>query len=260
VNRYSNLCGALVSSRWLFPTNESRLTNRAFAAAALALLLVAVPAAAGEAEWKQLHDQAAGHLQQGSLAQAELFGRAALKEAESSLGPDHRATEQSLSTLSLALRLQGKQEEALPLVQHLVAIRTKRYGADDPSTAIALHNNAEILIALDRFAEAGKLQNRALAVFEKKLGPNHPNTAAALHNLGAILLKQEKYKEAEKYLRRALAAKEKALKPGHLSIAHTLDNLASALDGQGRQIEAQKYKLRAERIRQRAQSPAKSGA
>jgi len=239
----------------------SVVSRHALAAAVAALLLfAAITAIGGEAEWKMLHDQAAAHLQRSSLPQAELFAREALKEAESSLGPDHRATEQSLSTLALALRLQGKQDEALPLAQRLVEVRSRHYGADDPSTGIALHNTAEILIAQGQVAEAAKLEGRALAIFQKKLGANHFYTAAALHNMGAILLKQEKYGEAEKYLRRALAAKEKALKPGHLSLAHTLDNLSAALDAQGRQIEAEQYKRRADSIRQRAQTPAKPGA
>lgn len=232
-----------------------RPTTHAFSAAAGFLLLLCVaagPAAAGEAEWKLLHDQAGRHLERGSLEQAELFAREALKEAESTLGPEHRATEHSLSTLSMALRLRGKPEEALPVAQRLVALRTRQYGADDATTAIALHNQAEILITQNRLAEAGKLQGNALAVFEKTYGAKHANTGAALHNMGAILLKQEKYRDAEKYLRRALAVKEQALKPGHLSIAHTLDNLSAALDAQGRQNEAEKYKRRADAIRRKA--------
>ena len=218
----------------------------------LACCLLAAPAIAGEAEWKLLHDQAAANLRRGDFEQAALFARQALKEAETSLGPDHRAIEGSLSTLSLALRLGGKPDEALPVAQRLVVVRTKHYGPEDPATAIALHNNAEILIAQNRFVEAEQLQMRALAVFEKKMGAQHVNTATGLHNMGAIMLKQEKYGEAEKYLRRALAAKEQALTPGHLSIAHTLDNLAAVLDAQGRQIEAEKYRRRAEGIRRKA--------
>ena len=220
----------------------------------LALVLDTAAAIAGEPEWKRLHDQAAAHLQRGDFEQAGRFAREALKEADATLGPDHRATEASLSTLSLALRLAGKPDEALPVAQRLVAVRVKQYGANDPATAIALHNNAEILIAQNRFAEAGQLQSKALVVFEQKLGAKHVHTATGLHNMGAILLRQEKYGEAEKYLRRALDAKQQALKPGHLSIAHTLDNLASALDAQGRGIEADKYRRRAENIRRKAQT------
>jgi len=64
--------------------HDPRTTTHALAAAALALLLAACPAAAGDAEWKMLHDQATAHLQRNSLQQAELFAREALREAESS--------------------------------------------------------------------------------------------------------------------------------------------------------------------------------
>ena len=222
--------------------------------AALALLLLAGAAFAGEPQWKLLQEQAEGHLQRGAFQQAEQFARSALKEAET-LPPSHRGAGQSLSTLSLALRLQGKHAEALPLAQRLVAIRTKQYGLDDTSTGIALHNNAEILIAMARYAEAAELQARALAAFEKKLGPVHQNSASAMHNMGAIQLKLGRYAEAEKYLRRALASKEKVLNPGNLSIAHTLESLAASLDGQGRQLEAEKFKRRAEAMRERAKQP-----
>jgi len=232
-------------------TGDPRSATRALAAAAILALCAAV-ANAGEAEWKRLQDQAAARLQRGDFEQAGRFAREALKEADTTLGADHRATEMSLSTLSLALRLAGKPDEALPVAQRLVTVRVKHYGPDDPATAIALHNTAEILIAQGRLAEAGQLQQRALAVFEIKLGANHVNTATGLHNMGAILLRQEQYVEAEKYLRRALAAKQQALKPGHLSIAHTLDNLAAALEAQGRGIEAEKYRRRAENIRRKA--------
>ena len=222
------------------------------------LFLAAGSAAGGEVEWKLLQDQAQAHLERGAYGQAEQFGRSAVKEAEA-LGPSHAGIEQSLSTLSLALRFQSRNAEALKLAQRLVEIRTRRYGPDEASTGIALYNTAAILMALDRYAEAEKIQASALAVFEKKLGPVHQNTASAMHNMGAIQLKQGKYKEAEKYLRRALAAKEKALSRGNLSIAHTLEALAAALDGQGRQLEAEKFKKRGEAMRQRAQAQ-KAGA
>ena len=233
-------------------THDSRLTTHAFAAAALLLLSTASAAAAGEAEWKLLHGEAAAHLQRGDLEQAELFGRKALNEAETLPAANHRAAEQSLATLYGVLRLRGKLDEALPLVQRLTAVRMKQYGPDDPATALALHGNAEIFLVQRKFSEAEMLQTQALAVFEKKLGAKHFQTATALHNMGAIRLAQNNYQEAENYLRRALAAKEQALKPGHLSIAHTLDSLSIALEGQGRQIEAQKYRRRAEGIRRKA--------
>ena len=222
------------------------------AVAAMFLVVASATAVAGEAEWRKLQQQAQISFQRGEMGQAERFAREALLEADSSLGAYHQATEQSLNILALSLRMQRRPDEALPFAQRLVAVRTRRYGSDNIETAIALHNDAEILIALGRLADAEEAQRAAVKIFQAKLGPNHYMTALGLHNLGAIRLKQKRYAEAEQYLRRALAAKEKALKPGNLSIVHTLDNLAVALESQGKHDEAEEYKRRADAIRQAA--------
>ena len=221
-------------------------------AISVTLLAASAAAAAGETEWRQLQDKAQASFQRGDFGESQRLAREALLEADASLGAYHRATEESLNLLSLALRMSKKPDEALPYAQRLVAVRTRRYGAQHPETAIALHNNAEILIALNQLAAAEEVQRAAVDIFAAKLGPDHFNTAAGVHNLGAIRIKQKRYPEAEQYLRQALAAKEKSLKPGHLSIAHTLDNLAVALEAQGKRDEAQKYKRRADAIRKAA--------
>ena len=215
-------------------------------------LVVTTAAMAGENEWRQLQDQAQEAFDRRDFARAERLVREALLEADASLGAYHRATEDSLDLLSLTLRVEKRPEEALPFAQRLVSVRTRRYGARDVHTAVALHNNAEILIALGRLDAAEESQEAAVEIFTVKLGPDHFNTAAGLHNLGAIRLKQKRYAEAESYLRRSLAAKEQASKPGNLSIASTLDNLAVALQAQGKQAEALKIKGRADAIRRAA--------
>lgn len=218
------------------------------------LFVAGAAAAAGETEWRQLQDKAQASFQSGDFVESQRLAREALLEADASLGAYHRATEESLNLLSIALRMSKQPEEALPYSQRLVAVRMRRYGAQHLETAIALHNNAEILIALDQLAAAEEVQGAAIDIFAAKLGPNHYNTAAGVHNLGAIRIKQKRYPEAEHYLRQALAVKERALKPGSLSIAHTLDNLAVALEAQGKRDEAQKYKRRADAIRKAAVS------
>jgi len=225
-----------------------------------AILLVATTAAAmaGEREWRQLHDQAQEAFDRREFAQSERLAREALLEADASLGAYHRATEETLDLLALALRVEKRPAEALPFAQRLVNVRTRRYGPRDVHTAVALHNNAEILIALGKLDAAEESQQAAVEIFTVKLGPDHFNTAAGLHNLGAIRLKQKRYAEAEIYLERALAAKEQSSKQPNLSVASTLDNLAVALAAQGKQVEAQKLKGRADAIRRatsRRQAP-----
>ena len=222
------------------------------ALATILLVVCSAAAGAGETEWRQLQQQAQASFERRNFGESEQLAREALLEADASLGAYHRATEDSLNLLSLSLRMQKKPGEALPFAQRLVAVRTRRYGPRNPETAIALHNNAEILIALDELAAAEEVQRAAVEICQAKLGPDHYMTALGLHNLGAIRLKQKRYAEAELYLRQALAAKEKALEPGNLSIAHTLDNLSIALQAQGKRDEALKFKKRADAMRQAA--------
>jgi len=219
------------------------------AIAVVCLLVACAAAVAGETEWQQLQQQAQAAFDRRDFARSERLAREALLEADASLGAYHHATEESLNLLSLALRMRKEPREALPFAQRLVAVRMRRYGARDAQTAIALHNTAEILIALGDLDAAERVQREAVEIFTVKLGPNHFNTAAGLHNLGAIRLKQKRYAEAELYLRQALTAKEHVLQPESLSIALTLDNLAVALESQGKHDEALKVKRRADAIR-----------
>ena len=222
--------------------------------AIMALLLIVTPAAAmaGETEWKRLQEQAQAAFDRRDFARSEHLAREALLEADASLGAYHRATEESLDLLSLVLRVEKRPAEALPFAQRLVNVRTRRYGPRDVHTAVALHNNAEILIALRRLDAAEESQRAAVEIFTVKLGPDHFNTAAGLHNMGAIRLNQKRYAEAEIYLAQALVAKERSSKPGNLSIASTLDNLAVALEAQGKREEALRIKGRADAIRRAA--------
>lgn len=221
-------------------------------AVAMSPFFASATAAGGETEWRELQEQAQISFQRGEFGEAERYARDALLEADSSLGAYHRATDESLNILSLALRMGEKPEEALPFAERLVAVRVRRYGKEHSETALALHNHAQVLILLNRLAAAEEVQRAAVEIFAARLGPNHANTAVGLHNLGAIRLKQRRYPEAEQYLRRALEAKQQALTPGHLSIAHTLDNLAVALESQGKHQEAQTYQRRANAIREAA--------
>ena len=199
-----------------------------------------------------LYEQSGAHLQRGDLAQAELFAREALREADASLGQS-RSTELSLLRAAHVLRLRGKSEEALPLAERAVKLSTRLHGAGSPNTGIALQGQAELQSSLKRYGAAEALHQKALAIFLKSYGEKHFVTAVSLHNVGAMLYAQDKNREAEKYLRRALAVKEQVLKPGNMSVAHTLDQLAIVLVAQGRDIEAARYKKRAEGIRARAQ-------
>ncbi|MCC7485058.1 MAG: tetratricopeptide repeat protein [Burkholderiales bacterium] len=219
--------------------------RRVLGALVAAFLAVPLTVRGGEAEWRMLYEQSDLHFQRGNLAQAELFAREALKEADASLGGSSRAAELSLARAVFMLRLAGKLDEALGLAVRGVRVSTKLHGPGDPQTAIALQNQAEVLFAQKKYGAAEQLHRRALAIFQTRPGEKSFQAATSLHNVGTMLLAQDKFLEAERFLRRALAVKERVLKPGHRSIAHTLNNLVLALEAQGKSAEAANYRARA---------------
>lgn len=215
------------------------------------ILLVAVPAWAGEQEWKSLNDQVMPHLLGGALKQAEQLARDAVAEADKTFGATHQNTATSLGHLALVLRFQKRFEESEKHYRRAYAIREKGLGPAHPSSALLLLNLADVVQAQKKYPEAEKMQRAVIAVFEKVHGEDS-KTATALNNLGANLQQQARYKEAEIFLRRALAMKEKTLGPMNQSVAHTLNNLAEVCEALGRKDEAAKYRARAVEIQKQA--------
>jgi tetratricopeptide (TPR) repeat protein len=78
------------------------------------------------------------------------------------------------------------------------------YGPDHPTVATALNNQAQLLQATNRLAEAEPLMRRALAIDEAAYGPGHPDVARDLNNLAVLLQDTNRLAEAEPLMRRGL--------------------------------------------------------
>ncbi len=124
------------------------------------------------------------------------------------------------------LRMNGKYDEALRLVERALAVREKILGPNHRDVADDLHALASLYDDTNDYAKAEPLNLRALAIREKTLGPNHPDVARTLDNLAWIYAVREDYAKAESFYRRALAIQEKALGKNHPEAASTLNDLA----------------------------------
>ncbi len=60
-------------------------------------------------------------------------------------------------------------------------------GEDDPREALSLFNQADALVAQERFDDAIPLFQRALEIDEKALGPDHPDVAPVLEHFAVPL-------------------------------------------------------------------------
>ncbi len=110
--------------------------------------------------------------------------------------------------------------------------------------AAKLNEQAGLLQAQGKYADAEPLYRRALAIREKQLGINHQDVAESLSNLASLLCAQGKYKEEDPFYRSDLPD-ERALGENHSGVATELNNQAGLFYAQGKFAEAEPLYRRA---------------
>jgi tetratricopeptide (TPR) repeat protein len=133
----------------------------------------------------------------------------------------------------------GRNSDAIPIAQQLLAIREQTLGPDDPNVGQTLSYLGLLYQRQNRYTEAEPLFQRALTIYEKALGRDYPNVATALNTLASLYRDQDRYADAEPLFKRSLAIREKALGRDHPDVAQSLNNLAGLNDIQGRYADAE---------------------
>jgi tetratricopeptide (TPR) repeat protein/CHAT domain-containing protein len=214
-----------------------------------------IPAAAQEARWKELNEQAGKLYEQGKYAEAVTLTTESVRLAEVSFGPEDPRLAASLRNLGKLYFHMGHYAEAEPLYQRALHIKEKALGAEHPSVAATLYDLAALYQEQGRYPEAEPLCQRALLIDEKALGPEHPGVAADLNSLAQLYRMQGRYAEAAPLYQRALGIDEKALGPDHPNVAMLLNNLALVYLEQGRYAEAEPRYQRAVQILEKTAGP-----
>ena len=137
------------------------------------------------------------------------------------------------------------------------AARTYRelLGANDPTTAVALGNHANLLKVTGDYAAAEPLIRRALEVRRETLGRRHPRTAAGLLQLGQLLAAAGDYAAARSAIEDSLAILRDIFGPVHPDAADGLDSLAAVNFMAGDYAAARPLYERALSIRRGALGP-----
>ncbi len=110
----------------------------------------------------------------------------------------------TLQNLSAVLRVRGKQDEAIALIERSVALRAKEVGEDDPSMAVGLASLANSYDDLQRYEESAAMRRRVVELNERAFGRDHPDLAIDHGNLAWTLLKIGEKDEALKAAERAV--------------------------------------------------------
>lgn len=120
-----------------------------------------------------------------------------------------------LSRIALYLQDMTLYEQAEPLFQQIVRLRTLEMGAEHPEVALALSNLAVLYKKQGKYELAQSISQRALATAEQALGTEHLDVARSLHSLAGIFSLQGQSEQAEQLYQRALRIREQALGTEH---------------------------------------------
>jgi tetratricopeptide (TPR) repeat protein len=140
--------------------------------------------------------------------------------------------------IAMVLGRQGHYAEQANVLQKVVDVRTKKFGAQERDT---LHSRAMLATAksqLTKYAEAESEFRELVRLEEKLLGPEDPNTLWCRESLADTLMSQAKYAEAESEFREVMKLDEKILGAEHPATLQARNNVARTVLRRGNYAEA----------------------
>jgi RNA polymerase sigma factor (sigma-70 family) len=158
--------------------------------------------------------------------------------------------EEAMSLINSAesYHVEGRYEDAEPLLRHALEIKEEDLGPDHPDVARVLGKLAENYHAQERYEDAEPLLERSRKIQEEALGPNHPDVAMTLGKIADNYKARDRHEEAEPFLKlsleilkRSTEIKEKTQGADHQDGAASLTNLAENDQAQGRKAEAEPF-------------------
>jgi len=164
--------------------------------------------------------------QRGELEEAERWARAAVAEAAERLLPEDESSQKSALALALILWRRGKVDEALALLEPVVALRREIYGDGSMETITARNVLGMVLRGQGRNEEAIALYRDILVAADGSIGPRDPQTLMIRNNLAVALGMVGERDEALELFESVWRTRREVLGTAHDHTLSTLANLA----------------------------------
>ncbi|NGP54533.1 toll/interleukin-1 receptor domain-containing protein [Thioalkalivibrio sp. XN8] len=152
-------------------------------------------------------------------ALAEALSRREIEIRRAVSDTDTMETASALNNLGIFVMLQGRLEEAQPILEEAVALDRRLGGAQHPELARALENLGNVHYRLGNIDRTLELLAEVIAIRREGLGDDNPEVARTLHNRGMVLSRAGDLEGAEAALRDAVARMERAYGPDHPDVA-----------------------------------------
>lgn len=127
----------------------------------------------------------------------------------------------------------GANDEALRLMEEVLAVRRRTLGDEDPSTLDSLINLALQHLEMGAHEAALPLNEEAVAATRRTLGDEHEHTLVAVGSLAALHNSMGQYAQARPLHEEVLVGRLRALGPGHVDTMNALHGLGQCLCGLG---------------------------
>lgn len=174
----------------------------------------------------------------GEPQQAYASAERALMLARQELGENDPDTLMAMTHVSMALRENARNPEAVELLRTALAERQKVLKDEHWQTIATANNLALTLVAGGDPAGAEQLYRHWLQIAERALGPQRQEVATLKANLGSLLYDQGQIDEAVALLAAAYEVRLTRLGPTHPSTLTTASNLAVMYAVQGKRDPA----------------------
>ena len=157
---------------------------------------------------------------QGEYAAAESMYIQALALVTSDPKTEEAEIAEIWTGLAEVLTLQGRFDDAEPLLQQSLDVRRRSYGSTHLLTAESLEDVGLNLFDQGRLADAEPLLRDAIATQRRVLGDSlHPQLSDALNNLASVLHARGQYEEATQLFEESLKMSRVLLGDVHPTIA-----------------------------------------
>jgi len=176
---------------------------------------------------------------QGDYAAAEELTRKGLEIRRAVNDADTMDSALALNNLGVLLLLQGRLDEALPVLQEYVDIVRGLAGDRHPELAKGLENLGNVYYRRQEFDRTLELLDEVMTMRREVLGDDSPEVARTLNNMGMVFNAAGEPEKAEESLRQALTRMERAYGPDHPDVAASHWSLAHVLWGQGKLADAE---------------------
>ncbi len=198
-------------------------------------------------------------LSRRDFAAAEELSRRSLEIRRAAIDTPTMDTASSVNNLGILLLLQGRHDEALPVLEEAVDISRRVGGDRHPELARSLENLGNVYYRMHEFDRTLELLDEVMTMRKQVLGEDSPDVARTLNNMGMVYKAAGEPERAEASLRQAVAGMERAYGPDHPDVASSRWSLAHVLWGQGKLDEAEAELRAAVAVAERAYPEGSAG-